>query len=74
MAEIVLDIVAEGPEKGHVAEEMQPAAMQEHRGEHGRKMADRVSEELARYERPMAHKGFALALLDEKHQNIGDDE
>ena len=37
MAEIILDIVPESPEKGHVTEKVQPAAMQEHGREYGRK-------------------------------------
>jgi hypothetical protein len=53
---------------------VQPAAVQKHGGENVRKMANRVGEELARYERPMAHKSLALTLLDEKHYDIRDDE
>ena len=35
MADAVLDIVAENPEVPHVPDQVQPAAMQEHRGHKG---------------------------------------
>ena len=53
VAEAVLDIVAEDPQKQHVAEEMQPAAMHEHGGENGDDVPGRVRREFGRDERPM---------------------
>ena len=35
MARGVLDVVPEDPQEQHVAAEMHPATVQEHRGEHG---------------------------------------
>src|SRR5215475_10873485 len=74
MAEIVLDIVTEGPEISHVADKVQPAGVQEHGGQKRREMRAWVLEKLARRERPMFNERIALGTLGEKHRYIGKDE
>src|SRR5262249_41947922 len=74
MPEIVLDIIAEGPEISHVANKVQPAAMQEHGGEQCQEMRARVLKELAWRERPMFDERIALAKLGKKHRYIGQDK
>jgi hypothetical protein len=34
LAQAILDIVTKDPQRPHVADQMQPAAMEKHRGEH----------------------------------------
>ena len=73
MPEAVLDIVAEYPQEQHVAEQMHPAAMHEHRREHGGGIGGRVSEN-CRDERPFDDEGIALGKLQEKNQHIEADQ
>src|SRR5271165_912088 len=72
--EIVFDIIAEAPEIGHVADQVQPAAMQEHGGEKGRKIRYRIGEKFARGKRPFLHKAVALVQLEKESRHIRDDE
>ncbi len=54
MTHRVLDVVAEDPEKEHVPEQMAPARVHEHAGEHGLEAEDRIVEEARRHQGPHA--------------------
>ena len=61
-AQPVLDVVAEDPEEQHVAEQVQPAAVEEHAGEHPE---HRVAGEVAGPERVVDVGGDGGPLLEE---------
>ena len=50
----VLDVVAEDPEKEHVPEQVAPARVHEHAGEHGLEAENRIVEEVRRHQGPHA--------------------
>ena len=86
MPQRVLDIVAENPQEQHVADDVRPAAMQEHVGEERQETFDETevvrAEHQARRHAPMALEHDVLALRDgqppdedrnvERDQRIGD--
>src|ERR1700720_4680647 len=74
MSEIIFDVISKGPKVSHVANEMQPAAMEEHGCENGGKIGGRVCEELFRGKSPVADKRLALALFEKKDGDVGDDK
>jgi hypothetical protein len=74
----VLDVLAEDHEKQHVAEDVVPAAMQEHSGDPAhaprlRPMAGAVNG--ARIERGLEDRRVEVReLIEEPHREIGDDQ
>src|SRR4030088_888225 len=74
MSEIIFDVISKGPKVSHVANEMEPAAMEKHGCENGGKIGGGVCEELFRGKRPVADKCLALALFEKKDGDVGDDK
>ena len=73
-AETILDIVAEDPQEQHVAEQMHPAAVQEHRGEDGIGIGCRRIGEARRDEGKLLDEPVARGELDQEHDHVERDE
>ena len=72
--EPVLDVVAEDPEVEHVAAEVHPAGVHEHRREDRRHICGGVSQEPGWHERPLPDERIAAAELDDEEQHVKGDQ
>ena len=79
LAERVLDVVAEDPEEEHVAEQVHPAAVQEHRRERGQEPAlpDRRARalDLARVVAELVDRALQVGeLVEDPDEHVRDDQ
>ncbi len=72
VAQPVLDVVTEDPQVEHVAQEMGPSAVEEHRREDGEPAEGGWHQSPGRHERQQ----FTVPerLLEQEHQRVGDDQ
>ena len=74
MTEAILYVVAKYPQVQHVAPEVDPPGVHEHRGENGEKAGYRVGEETSGNEGPAHDERIAAAHLDQEKDDIKRDQ
>lgn len=74
VAEAVFDIVAEDPQKQHIAEQVQPAAMHEHRGEYGHQIGAWVVRKSGGNEGPIGDELVSAAKFSQEDQHVEADK